>query len=223
MKKLILLFASIFAFLFTSCVSYYKDGGTKTYNSIAYKRIEWHRLDGKNYTETHIFPMSLFPLSYFDNREEKDFEELLKSAHIVALTAIYGYAPLHSLDTYQSSGNKNYDDFVKRGKKTNYFLIQKMLCDEPTSFCIPNFVVPLTDGDIAFMLLTDINCTDDWEKTLIPAEITEKDGYSAADLFAYLHESRENRIEVAKKLLENYIDDDFLKECFEGYVIEAKR
>ena len=209
---MIVLFFAVFTL--SSCVSFVKDGGTTVYNYGVYKRIEWNRLDGKHYTETHIFPASLFPLSYFDNREEKDFEKLLQSSCSEDISAVNGYLPLCSLDTYPSSGNKNYDAIAKRGTKSNYYLIRRMICDEPIVFCIPNFVVLLTDGDIAFMLLTDINCTDEWEKVLLPAEITEKHGYSAADLFGCLHESRENRIAVAKALLENYIDDENLKKSF---------
>lgn len=54
-----------------------------------------------------------------------------------------------------------------------------MLCNEPTKFYIPNIAVPLTDGDIAFMLLTDINCDGEYEKKLFPSFVTEKEGYSA--------------------------------------------
>lgn len=82
-----------------------------------------------------------------------------------------------------------------------------MLCNEPTKFYIPNIAVPLTDGDIAFMLLTDINCDGEYEKKLFPSFVTEKEGYSARYLFDYLHASDSNCIYVAQKLLEHYVED----------------
>lgn len=147
---------------------------------------------------------------YKDGREEKDFEKILASAGSVEPhSPEESFVELHSLDTYPSSGNKFYDAYVKRGTKTNYYLIRRMLFDEPTNFFIPDIATPLRDGDIAFMLLTDINCAEDgYEKNLFPSYVLEKEGYSAHYLFDYLHASESNRIEVARRLLEHYIDDE---------------
>ena len=151
-----------------------------------------------------ILPFVLISCISSDDREEKEFEKLLESAKPEGQEP---YEMLHSLDTYPSSGNKKYDAYVKRGKASNYYLIKRMLCNEPTKFYIPNIAVPLTDGDIAFMLLTDINCDDEYEKKLFPSFVTEKEGYSARYLFDYLHASDSNRIYVAQKLLEYYVED----------------
>lgn len=217
MKNHILLLTAFFSLFPTSCETFVDDGGTVVRNYGVYKVIEWNRPDGKHYAESHVFPLSLFPLSFFDGREEKEFEKILDRDVLRAFTTTTGYVELHSLDTYPSSGSENYDDFVRRGKKTNYFLIKRMLRDEPTMFFIPNIAFPLTDGDIAFMLLCDINCADGWEEKLFPASVTKIDGYSARALFDFLHDSKENRIFVARKLLAHYIDDETLRNHFESF------
>ena len=216
MKKQMSLFAIlIFSLLFSSCVMHYKDGGTTTCNFLIFKVINWNTLSGKRYSEIVFFPKSLYRLDYFDGREEKDFEKLLASAKPKNQdfsekpdSPEESFVELHSLDSYPSSGNKLYDAYVRRGTKTNYYLIRRMICGEPTNFFIPDIASPLTDGDIAFMLLTDINCNDGWEKNLFPASVLEKEGYTARCLFDYLHASQSNRIDVARKLLEHYIDDE---------------
>ncbi len=109
--------------------------------------------------------------------------------------------------THILPAEKKYDAYVKHGKASNHYLIKRMLCNEPTKFYIPNIAVPLTDGDIAFMLLTDINCDGEYEKKLFPSFVTEKEGYSARYLFDYLHASDSNCIYVAQKLLEHYVED----------------
>ncbi len=205
-KKRVCIGILILTLIMTSCVRHWKDGGTVTYDLGVCKIIKWNTLEGKNYTETHFFPMSLFSLNYFNHREEKDFEELLESA--IPQGPEQPYEMLHTLNTYPSSGNKYYDAYVKRGPKVNYYLIERMLCDEPTNFFIPDIASPLTDGDIAFILLTDINCKDNWEEKLFPHYVLEKEGYTSRYLFDYLHASKSNRIDVAKKLLEQYIENE---------------
>lgn len=219
LKRILSLGAQIFVLSVllscASCVTFVKDGGTVVYNSGAVKIIDWHTLEGKKYRETHIFPMSLFPLDHFNYREEKDFERLLKSAFPQVLTAINGYLPLDSsCMNDQPKVKKCYNTILNYGMEVNYYLIQRMICDEPTMFCLPNIVCPLTDGDIAFMLLCDINCKDEYEQRLFPAELISKPGYSAADMFSYLHESRENRIAVALRLLDEYIKDEDIRSYF---------
>ena len=152
-----------------------------------------------------LLPLMLTSCTSSSSQEVKEFEELLKSAKPDGQDE--PYQELHSLDTYPSSGNKKYDALVKRGKDINYYLIRRMLCNKPTKFYIPDIAAPLTDGDIAFMLLTDINCDDGWEKKLFPSFVTNKERYSARYLFDYLHASESNRIYVAQKLLENYVED----------------
>lgn len=208
-KKLIITIALVIPLLSgacTACPTYYKDGGTVEYNYIVLKVIKWDTLEGKNYTEAYVFPMSLLPVvDFFHDREEKDFEALLKSTK----------AELEPLFEKRKS-EKLYKKIVSRGERNNYFLLGAMLGDEPTAFCLPNTVCPLTSGDIAFLLLTDINCHDDWQKRLFPSELTERADFSAALMFDYLHESRENRILVARSLLEHYIDaNENLKRYFE--------
>ena len=208
-KKLIITIALVIPLSFgacTACPTYYKDGGTVEYNYIVLKVIKWDTLEGKNYTEAYVFPMSLLPVvDFLHDREEKDFEALLKSAK----------AELEPLFEERKS-EKLYKKIVSRGKRNNYFLLGAMLGDEPTAFCLPNTACPLTSGDIAFLLLTDINCRDDWEKRLFPSELTERADFSASVMFDYLHESRENRILVARALMEHYIDaNENLKRYFE--------
>ena len=82
-KKLIITIALVIPLLFgacTACPTYYKDGGTVEYNYIVLKVIDWNSLSGKDYVETLIFPKSLLPVDFLYDREEKDFEALLKSA-----------------------------------------------------------------------------------------------------------------------------------------------
>ncbi len=207
MKKLpAIICVLVLPFVLSSCIRHWKDGGTVTYDFFVCKIISWNSLDGKQYTEIHFFPDSLFSLDTFDDREEKEFDALLESAKPDGQDE--PYVELHSLDTYPSSGNKKYDAYVKRGKEVNYYLIRRMLNNEPTKFYIPDIATPLTDGDIAFMMLMDINCDDDgWEKKLFPSFVTEKEGYTARYLFDYLHASESNRLEVAQKLLEHYVED----------------
>lgn len=218
-KKLIITIALVIPLLFgacTACPTYYKDGGTVEYNYIVLKVIKWDTLEGKNYTEAYVFPMSLLPVvDFLHDREEKDFEKLLSSAYPAILNEPYGLKLLFNSD-FDSKSEKLYKKIVSRGKRNNYFLLGAMLGDEPTAFCLPNTVCPLTSGDIAFLLLTDINCHDDWEKRLFPTELTERADFSAALMFDYLHESRENRILVARSLMEHYIDaNENLKRYFE--------
>lgn len=207
-KKLIVTIALAVPLLFgacTACPTYYKDGGTVEYNYIVLKVIKWNSLSGKDYVETLVFPKSLLTVNSLYDREEKDFEALLKSTK----------AELEPLFDERKS-EKLYKKIVSRGERNNYFLLGAMLGDEPTAFCLPNTACPLTDGDIAFLLLTDINCHDDWEKRLFPSELTERADFSVAAMFDYLHESRENRILVARALMEHYIDaNDNLLRYFE--------
>jgi len=209
--------------LLSSCTSRIKDGGSVVNNLGFIKIIKWHSLSGKNYTESHIFPASLFPLDYYDMKEERDFDRLLKSARLQASEKTQGYAELRFPNMDKPSNNKFYDDYLKRGKKTNYYLLNRMLCDTPTMFFIQDIATPLTDGDIAFMLLYDINCHDKIEncgKKLFPAENFKQNNFTYRTLFDYLHASRENRLYVAKQMLENFIDDDWLKKC-SGYILES--
>ena len=207
-KKLIITIALAIPLSFgacTACPTYYKDGGTVEYNYIVLKVIKWNSLSGKDYVETLVFPKSLLTVNSLYDREEKDFEALLKSAK----------AELEPLFEERKS-EKLYKKIVERGKRNNYFLLGAMLGDEPTAFCLPNTACPLTSGDIAFLLLTDINCRDDWEKRLFPSELTERADFSASVMFDYLHESRENRILVARALMEHYVDaNENLKRYFE--------
>ena len=206
MKKLpAIICVLILPFILSSCIRHWKDGGTVTYDFFVCKVISWDTLEGKQYTETHFFPKSLLPLDAFTDREENEFDALLESAKPKGQDE--PYVELHSLDTYPSSGNKKYDAYVKRGKEVNYYLIRRMLCNEPTKFYIPDIASPLTDGDIAFMMLTDINCDDGWEEKLFPSFVTGKEGYTSRYLFDYLHASESNRLEVAQKLLEYYVED----------------
>ncbi|MBP5451457.1 MAG: hypothetical protein J6Y16_04385 [Treponema sp.] len=206
MKKVpALISVVVLPFILSSCIRHWKDGGTVTYDLLVCKVISWDTLEGKQYTETHFFPKSLLPLDAFTDREENEFDALLESAKPKGQDE--PYVELHSLDTYPSSGNKKYDACVKRGKEVNYYLIRRMLNNESTQFYIPDIATPLTDGDIAFMMLTDINCDDGWEEKLFPSFVTEKEGYTSRYLFDYLHASESNRLEVAQKLLDYYVED----------------
>ncbi|MBR4004550.1 MAG: hypothetical protein IKI90_01750 [Treponema sp.] len=206
MKKVpALISVLVLPFILSSCIRHWKDGGTVTYDLLVCKIISWDTLAGKQYTEIHFFPKSLLSLDAFADREEKEFEALLESAKPKGQDE--PYVELRSLDTYPSSGNKKYDAFVKRGKEVNYYLIRRMLNNKPTKFYIPDIAAPLTDGDIAFMMLTDINCDDGWETKLFPSFVTGKEGYTSRYLFDYLHASESNRLEVAQKLLEHYVED----------------
>lgn len=69
-KKFTAALAIVLVILMTPQVNIYKDGGTKTYTSFAYKLILWHKLDIKNGyrtgAELHFFPNNFHTLDYYE-------------------------------------------------------------------------------------------------------------------------------------------------------------
>ncbi len=67
-KKIIILLAVLVVLLFP-IPSVYKDGGTRTYTSLTYKIIVWHKMKEPNGyktgTEIYFFPNNFHDLDYY--------------------------------------------------------------------------------------------------------------------------------------------------------------
>ncbi len=115
---------------------------------------------------------------------------------------------LASVDMVSSSGNKYYDKMYKQGKIHNTFLLEKAYSDNITNYYIPN-IVRLTVGDVAIMLLIDINFkgTDaKWKKIFVKKEMLTKYNQEGSKIWwNWIHEKRENRAwiisQIKKELL----------------------
>ncbi len=115
---------------------------------------------------------------------------------------------LPSIDKVSSSGNKYYDKMYEQGKIHNKFLLERAYSDNITNYYIPN-IVRLTEGDIAIMLLININFkgTDaKWKKIFVNNKIlTEYNQEGSKVWWNWLHEKKENRawivLQIKKELL----------------------
>jgi hypothetical protein len=115
-----------------------------------------------------------------------------------------GKEVLYSIDLHGSSGNKNYDKMYSEGKVHNKYLLNKALSEEITNFCIPNVTGFLSEGDIAIMLLLDINykgSDQEWINTFVPMNLIE-DYYTRGSIvwWSWIHGSSENRRMLVDKI-----------------------
>ena len=95
--------------------------------------------------------------------------------------------------------DKKYKKITADYGNTNY-LLEKAASEDPTNYCIPNLVCPMTEGDIAICMLLDMYPMSDdcFENTMY--ENVKREYGSAADFWRYIHTSAENRNAIIRKI-----------------------
>jgi hypothetical protein len=134
----------------------------------------------------------IFVIAVSCNNYQNAFESLISKKEIDCFPSV----DLEGLDCID---NNNYKIIYNSGTRANSYLISRLTSDRKTKWTYATMPFFLTEGDIALLLLMDINNID--FMILLPKELeNEYKKHGALCWWSWIHENDRNRNMVIKLL-----------------------
>lgn len=184
---------------FSSALCYFPDKSV-TINNIKTSEAEKILIEMIQAAENDESPEAVFKkYGYKKNDADKLFANFVNrekepDALYLGFDSL-GIVPMEYLD-------KNYQVIIKNFDNTDY-LLKKAESEKETEYGIGNIVYPMTEGDIAICMLLDMYLMPDEYFETVMYEDIERETNSARDFWHYIHESKENRLEIIHRI-KNY-------------------